>query len=115
MAYLHCHRCLWSQDDYWSKESYNPISHSQHYADDLFREKIHADLVCFKDLGIPVGKVHEDSEGYWVKGTDFVAYELRRTARSIENMDVLTSEEWQKVKDTWKCPRCGSSDEWDID
>jgi hypothetical protein len=25
MAYLHCHKCGWSQDDFWFPEGYNPF------------------------------------------------------------------------------------------
>ena len=26
MAYLHCHNCGWSQDDFWEHNGYNPFN-----------------------------------------------------------------------------------------
>lgn len=115
MAYLHCHNCNWSQDDFWSEDGWTPFREEDiaHLRSNLF-----ADVVSFgsdphiKEM-FPTGKLTED--GHWdVDSREYVASELERTARSIRNMNVKTWEEWEQVKDTWKCPKCGSTD-WDID
>ena len=48
-----------------------------------------------------------------LKAEDFFL-RLKRKIKSIENMIVKTDEEWQIVRDNFRCPKCGSED-WDID
>ena len=110
MAYLHCHSCGWSQDDFWREGGYNPISWLSDFEKDLFKEKIHLDSEYFADDIIP----NQDEKGFWIRGKDFVAQELERVARNIRNMAIPTDEHWQAVKEGFKCPKCGSP-EWDID
>jgi hypothetical protein len=101
MAYLHCHGCDWSQDDFWSPDGYNP-----------FRQDIidYLKKCLFEDTIISDGG-HGDTN---LSGREFVARELERKAAAIRHMHVMTDAEWQKVRATWHCPKCGST-AWDID
>lgn len=113
MAYLHCHNCDWSQDDFWSEDGWSPEKGMDGYWEWAFRDKVHMDPNFFEEEGLE-DKMHEDEEGRWIKGQDLLAFELRRAANSVENMAVKTYEEWKQVKDTFTCPKCGSKN-WDID
>lgn len=103
MAYLHCHSCDWSQDDFWEIGGYNPIRSAQDLEVGLFRDKVHLDPVA--STITPEG---EDQDGPYVTGTSYVAHLLRRYARNIETMAIRTDAEWKRVKDTFCCPKCGS-------
>jgi len=97
MAYLHCHDCDWSQDDFWSLDEYNPLCESSiaELRRDLFKDEIR--------LGRET-----------ITGAEFVVMELRRIIARITTMVVPTDGEWQKVKKDWRCPQCKSKN-WDID
>jgi predicted RNA-binding Zn-ribbon protein involved in translation (DUF1610 family) len=107
MAYLHCHKCGWSQDDFWNK-SYNAIRFLLNWEDELLNEK-------FKQ------KFPGDSE--WRKRfgdityQEVIAQELERHAQTIRNMVWVTRDEFQADYDAGKakCPKCGSSKYFDID
>jgi len=120
MAYLHCHNCGWGQDDFWDKKGYNPFRPDdvEWLKDNLFKDEVNvgADYISdMRGLGFDC-EVKEDPEGGCIiKATDFVSMELMRKARSIQNMAVKTWSEWNKVKDTFECHKCGSKDELDID
>ena len=118
MAYLHCHNCGWSQDDFWSEDDkgWSPFKPDRmaDYKKDLFRDKIHMDLNALREMGVKLNEVEKDDEGYYMSGQNYVALELERMARSIRKMLVKTNEDWKKVQDTIKCPRCDKRD-WDID
>ena len=121
MSFLHCHtkNCHWSQDDFWSKDGYNPFRQDsvEYLKDYLFKDTVNMDIEYVRDmrmLGFECPAVEQENGTYDIKGTDFVAMELMRKARSISNMHVKTYDDWKKVKDNWKCPKCGESN-WDID
>jgi hypothetical protein len=107
--YLHCHDCGWSQDDFWN-ESYNPISCLIDYKDSLFQDN-HFDEGFFTENNIEPKK---DENGFYITGKDFVVWALERAIRRIKNMQVDTYDEWERVKENWRCPECGSKN-WDID
>jgi len=113
MAFIYCEDCGWGQDDFWDKNGYNPFR--QDIVDDLkenlFRDKIHMDSQFIEEHKIPFKR---DEKGPYVRGTDLVATELERTARSVRNMCIRTSEEWDQVRDSFVCPKCGSK-KWGID
>jgi len=115
MAYLHCHSCDWSQDDFWSKEGYHPFRSipMDYLRASLFKDKIYLDQHCIEGLGIRNNHGH-DEEGHWVSGKEYVLAQLKRKIRNIENMAVKTEAEWKLVKDDFKCPKCGSQN-CDID
>lgn len=102
MAYLHCHNCGWSQDDFWS-EDYNPLNNDviRWLGEALMRDTIES------DEGPRVGVIEIDSRM-------FVSRALGRLRQKIRGMRWKTLEEWMKVKDTAVCPGCGNGD-LDID
>lgn len=119
MAYLHCHNCGWSQDDFWEEDGYNPFRRD--LIDDLkeylFRDVINMDIGYVRDmrgLGFKCPAIKKEDGTYDIKTTDFVAMELMRKARRISGMAVKTWEEWKQIKDTFVCPKCGKR-ELDID
>ena len=103
MAYLHCHRCFWSQDDFWD-ENYNPITFlERNYTKDLLHKDLE-DLLETQQFTIR-GKAFITT----LTRREFIARELERHADTIRNMYWRTTEE-AKGK---KCPVC--SGELDID
>jgi len=113
MAYLHCHDCDWSQDDFWSLEGWNPEKAMEGHWTLAFNDKYYMDRNFFKEANLEE-KMHENEKGCWIRGQDLLAWELRRTARSVETMAVRTEREWKQVRDTFVCPECGSKN-LDID
>jgi len=111
MAYLHCHSCNWGQDDFWEKNGYNPVKSLRYCEDYLFKDKVYMDKWGIDDRGL---EAREDEGGYWVPGHELAAAILMSYSNNIKNMAVKTEKEWEKVKDDFKCPKCGS-DNWDID
>ena len=101
--YLHCHKCGWSQDDYWTK-SYNPIRFLLNWEEELLNEK-------FNQL-FPGEK---DTKGMTYR--EVIALELEKHAKIIRNMKWVTHEEFLNDYHTGKakCPKCGSSKDFDID
>ena len=114
MAYLHCHNCGWSQDDFWEEDGYNPFCQNsmEWLKECLFKDKIHLDPSYFIDAEISPDGADED--GPFLNSQEFVAIELQRKAQNIRNMAVKTNKEWGLVKDTFHCPQCGSKN-LDID
>lgn len=108
MAYLHCHKCGWEQDDFWKQGGYNPITSIQHYENYLFLEpdKRGIDNWWLKENRFP--------ETNSIKGTELTAFELERAAKRIRNMVYRTEEEFKKMNPERKCPKCGAQ-ELDID
>jgi len=119
--YLHCHNCGWSQDDFWEEDTsfgdgYSPFRKSDvdWLKEKLFEDHINVDINYIRDmrgLGFDFDIEKDPKGGYNVKTTDFVAMELMRKARNIKNMRVKTWEDWEKVRDDFVCPKCGSKDE----
>lgn len=116
MSYLHCHtkNCGWSQDDFWD-EHYTPLRPDimKSLSEDLFKERIYFDKSMFVETGdLPY---HLDEEGKaYCRGSDYVAWDLRKRAKRIQNMLVKTYAEFKANKDKLVCPRCGQQN-WDID
>ena len=111
MAFLHCHTCGWSQDDFWTS-NYNPLRSSdiERLKTILFfHEKFRRCNFASLQREHPEIPIHEDEEGKYVLTTDLVAHELRMMAKVIEGMAVKTSKEWKKVCETFVCPKCGSN------
>jgi hypothetical protein len=111
MAFVYCVDCDWQQDDFWDEDGYTPFR--QDIVDDLkaslFKDRIHFDVGFFRDFpGLkPDGT---DDKGPWLKGTTYVAWDLRRLAKRIENMLFRTSEEFDaRGAGKWKCPKCGGN------
>ena len=107
MAYVHCHSCGWGQDDFWDKNGYTPFRTDliDFLRDKIFEDRVHIDAVFLSDCQLtPDG---EDENGCWIRGTKFVASELRRKSESIEEMHWRTDAEWRQDPDRKKCPKCG--------
>ena len=111
MSFVYCRDCDWSQDDFWSPDGYTPFR--QDIIDDLkvtlFRDRVHFDVGFFRDNPglVPDGT---DKKGPWIKGTKFVAWDLRKRANRIEQMLFRTQEEFNaRGAGKWKCPKCGGN------
>jgi hypothetical protein len=98
MAYVHCHNCDFSQDDYWC-ESYNPIRWLLNWEKDLLSQKL--------------DEVPDWSEGNkpW---RELLALELERKAESIRTMIYRTHEEYRERNPKQICPKCNQK-ELDVD
>jgi len=106
MAYLHCHKCGWQQDDFYSG-SYNPAEYLLNWNEYLFGK--HRDRL---DL-----QFSDDAEFLRENGPittrEVLARGFEKFARRIRNMKWITNEDF--INDPNKiCPRCGS-DQLDID
>jgi hypothetical protein len=108
MSFVYCPDCDWSQDDFWSPDGYTPFRKDiiDHLKECLFKDRVHFDTGFFRDHpGLrPDGT---DAEGPWLKGTTYVAFELRRKANSIEKMLFRTQQEFNaRGAGKWHCPKC---------
>ena len=105
--YIFCNYCDWEQDDFWGKESYTPLRKDiiDHLKMMLFEDRIYFDLSFFRDGCLkPDGS---DEKGHYVRGTTYVAWDLRRRADQIEIMQFRTIEEFEnRGTDKWVCPKC---------
>ena len=101
MAYLHCHNCGWSQDDFWDEE-YNPITWLQKHMKD---ELLHKDL----DEIFEIQKETLTGKIYMSKMTrrEFIANQLERAAQRIREMIYRTEEEYERKNPLHICPNCG--------
>ena len=118
--YLHCHDCGWEQDDFWSEDGYNPFSHINFLTETLFKDRItnvQAEKFIFTDMGFDESQIHDSPDGEicWVDAREYVAHCLERKANSIRNMAVKTLDDWREVKGHFCCPKCGCSDNLDLD
>lgn len=116
MAFLHCHQCGWSQDDFWDPEEYNPFRQDliENLKEMLFKDKIYLDRFILEDMDLPV---RIDDGGCYALGKEYVARKLELKAASIRGMVYPTYESAIKAREegTIRCPSCGSEDELDID
>lgn len=101
--YLHCHKCGWSQDDFWVKDSYNPLRHMLDWEErliDKFNEPFPGE---------------QDTKGMTYR--EVIAREMKNGAEQILHMKWATYEDYKKAKEEGiaKCPKCGSSKDFDID
>jgi hypothetical protein len=114
MAFLHCHNCDFSQDDFWD-ESYNPITFLEEtYTKELLTVKnldeiVEMDKWAIEEMGICVGP---DKNGPTRR--ELIAWELERSARSIRNMIYRTFHEFKEKNPNAICPKCRKK-ELDID
>jgi len=124
MAYIHCHKCGWSQDDFWEwdwtgikrfwKWSYRPFGYN------------------------PVSLILEDIASYWkphyIEYDKWIAKERGYKSAEVHSWRVMVSsirtharrlftQRWWTYR-SWKrdntlrmanCPKCGDSENLDID
>lgn len=109
MAYLHCHNCSWSQDDFYDPKGYNPAEFLKSWNDVLCGEDRHKIDEQFTD----------DAEFLRKNGPlttrEVVAREYEKYAKRIREMKWITWDDFRNDKEENKiCPQCGS-DDLDID
>lgn len=108
MAFLHCHNCEFSQDDFWEWDGYNPISSFEDDKESLLN----------KDLDEVV-----KMDSYWLKERgltqitrrELILYHLDQIKHSIKNMKYRTYDEYLENNPERKCPVCGVEGFLDID
>ena len=128
MAYLHCHNCGWSQDDFWTynftkktfKElllfkwkhrplGYNPESILLEDISEYIKPRyIKMDSSWARENGYKTNKIHSWS---------FILRVLKRYRQVKKNMFFKTYKEFKDAKRHKNvcCPECGSYKDWDID
>lgn len=120
MAYLHCHNCGWSQDDFWDWKwtfkfwkfrpfGYNPISliieDFKYYTKPQFFKY---NIYLGKGKGYKSTKIHS-----W----QTLLFELKHHSKRLFRQKWWTYESWKYDKKRGKafCPECGSNGYFDID
>ena len=128
MAFLHCHNCDWSQDDFWDFSfgrygywripftkiswSYNPISCFMSHVFDKkgywFPRRIQYDRYCIEDLGWK----RADPHSWWL-----IWYQFKRMLRKFKRQKWRTEKAFRRdrILKLAYCPSCGSRDHFDID
>jgi len=128
MAYLHCHSCNWSQDDFWDWNvcinrsgfytliawpvrigwGYNPISVFLSY---VFVRKGYwwpRRIEHDKDVARELGWKRSDPHSWWLIG-----WEFKRMLRKFKEQTWLTWEAFKATKEP-RCPKCGQ-DNFNVD
>ena len=120
MAYLHCHNCGWSQDDFWT-ENYNPITFlEKNYKDDLLNKDldkiVKMDKNFFRENSWFFKESPEIEQSKFTQRR-YLIYQLSKAIKKIEKMEYKTEDEFRAARERkeFKCPVCGSSIDWDID
>lgn len=111
MAFIYCCDCYWEQDDFWSlnPDGYTPFRQDvvDYLKAVLFKDRVYFDVGFFRDNpGLQPDGI--DVNGPWLKGTTYVAWDLRRRANRIDTMLFKTEKEFNaRGIGKWKCPKCG--------
>lgn len=108
MAYLHCHNCDFSQDDYWSEDGWNPVKSFENDKDTL----LHEDLDEVVQMDPQWLREHHGLDS--VTRRDLVILHLRQIIARVEGMVYRTQEEFRERNPEMRCPRCGEQ-ELDVD
>ena len=123
MSYLHCHKCGWSQDDFWDwyinwkhifrwkyrPFGYNPLSLMLEYIALYWKPRyIGMDSYWCRENGLSGNTVHS----WWL-----LKYEFKHLFRRIKRMKYWSYKSYSKAvsNGTAKCPKCGCKTEFDID
>ncbi len=118
MAYLHCHSCDWSQDDFYTR-GYNPLT--KIWNDIKWTCK--PSIIEFDDWIVLEAKTHnlipikifKARRGLAkVFSWNWMLIELERDIRSFIHTEWWTWDSWKKAKDKAVCPGCGDRN-FDID
>lgn len=110
MAYLHCHKCHWSQDDFYDN-SYNPAKYLLDWNESLFGDrKDKLDEIFTNDTEF----VRENG---LITTREVIAQEYEKFAKRIREMKWVSYEDFRKDQAAGiaVCPKCGSKDDFDID
>jgi len=119
MAYLHCHNCDWSQDDFWTFR-YNPITKFWDKIKWLWKPKfIELDDWLIDDLEkytkIYVWKFKNSKRCHKkVFSWDWLFLELVKNWRLFREQKWWTWKSWKKKSKTALCPKCKTHN-FDID
>ena len=100
MAYLHCHNCDWSQDDFWDK-SYNPFA---------FLEYAWGSQLLEKNLDERFPGESMDKRTW----REVLVQEAEWAVSKVKEMKYRTMEEFKKENPDRICPQCKQK-ELDID
>ena len=103
MAYLHCHNCNFSQDDYWHK-TYNPITCFQNDLEDLLEKDL--DEIVEMDSEWMKKKENGYKDYKQITRRKLVLYHLWQIKNRIEKMIYRNPEELKKKNPEMKCPIC---------
>lgn len=123
MAYLHCHKCGWSQDDFWYWDvhwkkifkwksrpfGYNPISLVlEDIAHNWKPRYIEFDSLFAKENKWKSNIVHSWFLMFWL---------IKGHIKRIRKQKWWTYNSWKKARASHKdvCPKCGGNSHWDID
>jgi hypothetical protein len=102
MSFVHCHKCGWSQDDFWSK-SYNPLKfayeNNEKYILDDLDKTTEFDPNTFSGI-----KSHIE-----ITYREWMARDLERRANTIREMIYPTKEIFDQKNPGKKCPMCKES------
>ena len=105
MSYLHCHNCGFSQDDYWSKNGWNPIKAFQNDLDDLIDKDL--DEVVGMDSAWLTKEVNGYKDYEKITRRELVLYHLWQIENRIKRMVYRTPQELKEKNPERKCPKCG--------
>jgi len=117
MAYLHCHSCDWSQDDFWSKR-YNPLTKLRDDFKWLWRPQMWGmDEFIVSDLTrlthVPVWRFRSPSGvGLQVFSWNWLILEIVKEIIIFRRQRWWTHAAWKRDQDTAVCPKCG---DWNFD
>lgn len=117
MAYLHCHSCDWSQDDFWTK-TYNPLTKIWSDIEWLWKPRIMGmDIDIVDDLTrytyvIVLRKKYR--YGYKIFSWNWLILEIVKDIKLAFKQKWWTWKSWKKNKATAKCPECNKQN-FDID
>lgn len=103
MAFLHCHSCDWSQDDFWD-ETYNPMRWLLTWEKELLTKDLDSAWTDDKNA------IAETGCKTW---REILAKQLENGASRIQEMLFRTAEDFYANKHR-PCPKCGDVN-WDID
>jgi hypothetical protein len=108
MAFLHCHSCDWSQDDFYHI-GYNPAQYLLTWNTYLFGDKHHRlDEPFTQDAQFILDNGN-------ITTREVLAREFAKFAKRIRNMKWVTYKDFMNESiDKKVCPKCGSKD-LDID
>jgi len=113
MAFVHCRRCHWEQDDFWS-DSYNPFDSLMDWKQTLMdcleappEDRVFTCGFEFVQEHMIPAKENEVGD-FEIPFLDFLALEIQSQALSVKNMKWLTDEDFKNDPNP-TCPVCGST------
>jgi len=100
--FIYCEKCNWTQDDFWSKEGYNPFDFlEENHKEDLFGGNL--DKVYYLDKNDSFGKFIGTQP---ITGRQHIATSLRHWADKIEKQRYISYEQYRTENPDRKCPIC---------